>query len=103
MHLDSTLIAVVTTLLVSSIALWSNPKRPVNRVFFSASVHVAFWLLSLRGAIIAAPGEGLIWLRTASAIGAAIPLHLWLIKEVTAASELTMRRVFKASSGWLLL
>jgi len=80
MRLDFTLLAAVFVILVGLMALWANPRRPINRSLGTFSVHVLFWLLCLRGAFTS--DDGLFWVRWASAIGVFIPMHLWIIKEL---------------------
>ncbi|MBM3854731.1 MAG: hypothetical protein FJ399_16520, partial [Verrucomicrobia bacterium] len=79
MHIDLTLVAGVTAGAVGVVAFWSNPSRPVNRVFLTLSLHAALWLLTLRAALLNA--EGLFWVRVCCAVGAFIPLHLRFVKQ----------------------
>ena len=80
MLIDTTLIAAIAALLVSVVTLWSNPKRPMNRSFVAMSLLVMAWLLALRLAFAGKDGE--VWLRTASALGAAIVPLLWLMMDI---------------------
>jgi len=80
MRLDPTLIAAIIALLVSIVTLWSNPHRSMNRSFFGSSLLVTAWLLALRLAFAGENGE--IWLRVASALGAAIVPQLWLMMDL---------------------
>ena len=46
--LNSTaLFAATVVVLVGALIFWSNPKRFVNRVVFSCSIHISLWLLLL--------------------------------------------------------
>lgn len=73
------ILAALAALLTGSFALWANPKRLINRMFFSGSVHVALWLLCLEMALFTE--NGVYWIRMASAVGAFMPVHLWIVKE----------------------
>lgn len=79
MQIDISLVAASTAVLVGFSAFWSNPRRTINRLFLTLSLHAALWLISLRTTF--ASAEGLFWLRNTTAIGAYFPLHFWLIKE----------------------
>ena len=80
MKFDPTILAAVAAIGVGFAAFWANPKRSINRIFFSASLHVALWLICLQQAVNGG-AQGQSWLRTTTAVGAFIPLHLWFIKE----------------------
>lgn len=73
------MLAAFAALAVGFAVLWANPKRIINRVFFSTSLHVALWLLFFELAV--SGDEGLVWLRMATAVGALFPAHLWIMKE----------------------
>lgn len=77
--LNPAMLAAVAALAVGFAVLWANPKRVINRVFFSASLHVALWLLCLELALFSE--NGVFWIRMASLVGAFIPAHLWVVKE----------------------
>jgi C4-dicarboxylate-specific signal transduction histidine kinase len=88
---------------VGSLALWANPRRKINRFFFSASVHVSLWLICVSIARDQVDGFlGLKWLRTSAVVGAFIPLHLWLLKEVIAGDVENTKRVFWRLVGWII-
>jgi hypothetical protein len=70
-------LAALAAVTMGSFALWANPARIINRMFFSGSLHVALWLLCLELALIG--DDGLYWLRMASAVGAFLPAHLWIV------------------------
>ncbi len=100
MILPSTILAAIAVLIVSFTALWSNPRRSVNRIFFTFSLHVFIWLIALHQTF--RSGDGLWWLRLASAAGALMPWHLWMVKEAVLRHD----RVFKflqlrSSLPWL--
>lgn len=80
MQLDTTLFAAIAAFLVSIVTLWSNPRRAMNRSFFGFSLLVMTWLLALRQTFAGQDGE--IWLRIASALGAAIVPLLWWMMDV---------------------
>jgi len=77
--LNPVMLAALAALAVGFVALGANPHRTINRIFFSASLHVATWLLCLEMALFAE--DGLYWIRMASAVGAFIPAHLGIVKE----------------------
>lgn len=75
------LLTATAAVVVGFAAYWSNPHRRINATFFTASLHVALWLVSLHLAVSSSNGQW--WVRMASAVGAFIPLHLWLLKEAS--------------------
>lgn len=75
----SALIAAVIVTGVGLVVLWSNPKRLVNRLVFTCSLHIATWLILLQMAVVSS--EGLVWVRFATSVSALIPLHFWFVKE----------------------
>lgn len=91
--LNPSTLAVLAALAVGFAVLWANPKRGINRIFFSASIHVALWLLCLELAIF--QDDGLFWLRMATMVGAFIPFHLWVTKEVVRGTY-----DFRRLQGW---
>jgi signal transduction histidine kinase len=72
-------LAALAAAMMGTFALWANPARVINRLFFSGSLHVALWLLCLEMALFGQ--DGLYWLRMAAAVGAFLPAHLWIVKE----------------------
>lgn len=94
-------IAILAVLSTGGIAYWANPKRAINQVFLTASIHVAGWL----GCLYAAGNSenGLIWLRATTAVGALIPLHLWLLKEVIVSGARAYRRLIGEGIGWTVV
>lgn len=72
-------LAAVAAFAVGFSVIWANPSRRINRVFFTASLHVALWLLCFELAV--SKDGGLFWLKMTSAVGAFIPVHLWILKE----------------------
>jgi signal transduction histidine kinase len=91
----SPLIAAAAAAVVGFAAMWSNPERRINRVFFSASVHVALWQVCR---YLAAVEEDLAWFRITTAVGALLHFHLWLIKETVARRD--ERLLHKLVRGW---
>ncbi len=73
------LIPISSIVLVGAAVAWANTRRVLNRVFFSFSVHAGFWLLCVHLAVVS--GEDETWVRLASALGACITPHMWLLKE----------------------
>lgn len=98
---SSASIAAFAVVSVGLLILWSNPKRPVNKVVFSCSIHIALWLGAMHMSSTSA--SGLLWVRWTTSIAALIPLHFWLVKEAIASDfeELRARR-FGRAAGWLL-
>lgn len=95
----SVLLAAAAAACVGFAAIWSNPKRPINRLFFSASLHVAIWLLVR---YLSTAKQDFSLFRVTTAIGALIHFHLWLIKEtVVNADEPSWRKVLRGR-WWLL-
>jgi len=89
-------LAAIAAVVVGFAAIWSNPHRPINRFFFSASLHVALWLGCLFQAV-TDQEHGLFWLRMTSAVGALIILQLWLVKEtITGAGEALTGRLWRS-------
>jgi signal transduction histidine kinase len=77
--LNPAVLAALAAVALGAFALWANPARVINRVFFTGSLQVAVWLTCLELALFSA--DGLYWLRMASAVGAFLPAHLWILKE----------------------
>jgi signal transduction histidine kinase len=94
----SALFGAASVAAVGTLILWSNPKRWVNKIVFSCSLHIAVWLISLHLAL-SVREHGLLWLRWTTAISALIPLHLWLVKEAIA---LDIRYLFEISPRKIL-
>jgi signal transduction histidine kinase len=91
-------------LVVGLITLWSNPKRTVNRLFFTASMHVSVWLLSLRAVFFFGDANAVFWIRTTAAIGGILSAHAWLIKEaITGRLNLRDRKWRLRLLGWILV
>lgn len=67
-------IVAVLVIFWGGVVLWSNPKRQVNIVAFSLSIHVALWFVIRQFA--ATSSDALFWVRLAIAIGDLIPAHL---------------------------
>ncbi len=79
LQVTAALFAASAVLLIGFGAFWANPKRPVNRIFFSVSSHVAAWLLCIH--IARSLVDGVFWVRLAAGLGAFFPFHLWLLRE----------------------
>ncbi|MBP6506881.1 MAG: hypothetical protein KA257_04895 [Opitutaceae bacterium] len=83
-------------------ALWSNPSRTINRIFFAGSLHVALWLtcheLAVRSGF-----YGQFWLRAASAVGAYIPLYLWFVKEAIVHESEPLAALVRRSVRWVVI
>jgi signal transduction histidine kinase len=75
------LVAFLASVGVGCGVLAANPKRAINRAFFLASVNVAAWVISLSWLTEPTNPNPIPWIRITSAIGAFIPLCLWIIKD----------------------
>jgi signal transduction histidine kinase len=94
-------IAAVAAACVGLAALLANPKRQLNRVFFTASLHVALWLITRALATNGGPvGQDLFRLSLAGA--AFIPVHLWVIKEsIVSNGTRRLRHIVKGTGPWV--
>ena len=100
--LTTALFASVFVAVIGALILWSNSKRSVNRTVFSCSMHLGLWLLFLHFAMTIKPG--LFWLRCASAVGAAVPVHFWLVKESIASGGAGwLKAAVSRLTGWFLI
>lgn len=79
--MTTALIVAVLLLGIAGVILWANPRRTVNRLVCSCSIHGAVWLI-LRTISRAVPADaGLPWYQATVAVGTFMPLHLLFIKE----------------------
>lgn len=100
MMLSTALWAAVGAFAISTSALWSNHRRPINRTLAIMSLYVAGWLLCLHGFIIR-PGE-VKWLRAAWIAAGFYPLALWLVRDVILDPEKgTIDRLKRIRFWWL--
>src|ERR1044071_9813243 len=90
MNPSPALLAIMAVVMVGGAVLWANPSRLVNRLYLSLALHVSAWLWCVHSAV--EGGESPHWIRLASAIGAFIPAHLWLLKEARVDLWKGMRR-----------
>lgn len=95
----SALLAAMAAACVGGAAIWSNPRRPINRLFGTASIHVAAWLVCR---YIATSYENLGMYRVTTAVGALMLLHLWLIKETVANTGEQLVEKLHRGKWWLL-
>ena len=84
--------------MVGVAVIWANPSRLVNRVFFSFSVHAGLWLLCVHTAV--STGEDIHWVRLASAFGACITPHMWLLKQAIFTRDHFWIELPKWKYGW---
>lgn len=77
--IEPALLAALLVILIGSAALWSNPRRQINRIFFSVSLHVAAWLACLYMALTGV--QGLLWMRCGCMVAGLLPAHLLLLRE----------------------
>lgn len=73
------LLPIIVAAAVGIGVLWSNPRRALNRAFFSASVLTVAWLLAIKPALAGEP-DLVRSIRLASAVGALFPWQLWWIR-----------------------
>lgn len=78
--------------------VWANPDRVVNRAFFSFSLHAGVWLFCVEYAV--GTGEQERWVRLASAFGASITPHMWLLKEAILRRKNFWRGLPKWKYAW---
>lgn len=64
------------TILVGAMVLWANPRRRVNQLTSTISLHVSIWMLVRHMASVS--DNSLLWIRMAIAIGALFPVHFWI-------------------------
>ncbi|WP_414662876.1 sensor histidine kinase [Horticoccus sp. 23ND18S-11] len=96
-------LAATAAVCVGFAAFWANPRRSLNRVFLSASLHAVLWLVCRELAGIGGP-QGQKLMRVAVAIGAIIPFHLWLLKEtIVVSGQERLRGIFIRGIPWLLV
>ncbi|HVU24804.1 MAG TPA: ATP-binding protein [Opitutus sp.] len=102
MHVTLALLAGIAVTGVGLAILWANPARLVNRAVFYCSLHVATWLALLHVAVITP--EGLYWVRWSSCVGALLPLHLWIVKEIIARESFAVLvEQWKSAVAWVTL
>ncbi len=100
------LFAGIIVVAVGALVLWSNPRRTVNQVVFTCSVHIALWLVALHLTVRPAAGAaGLFWLRWTCAISASVPVHFWLVLRESLSDQrlVSVRRFFRSNGLWLLI
>ncbi|MDX2050839.1 MAG: hypothetical protein SFV15_00520, partial [Polyangiaceae bacterium] len=94
------LIAALLVTFVGFAAVWANPKRLFNCVFFTVSLHVACWLACR---YFAHAGSAVVfWIRAAFFVAAFLPLHLWFLRETVVGSFDNLKSVLKASLPWTI-
>ena len=104
--LTPALFAAITVVVVGSMILWSNPRRAVNRVVFSCSLHFSLWLTCLHLAGVAQnPASGLFWLRWTCVVSASIPIHFWLVLHgsMTTQDLAPVGRFFRSNFLWIAI
>ena len=78
------LVVALGVLVVAQWVHYGSPHRALNRIFVSLAVHVALWLFALQIAFTLSldyGNYGSLALRTARALAAFFPLHLWLVQQ----------------------
>ncbi len=97
---QSALLAIAATVIVGIVSLWANPRRNINQRFFLVSLHVSIWLMLL---YVAVSSEGSAsWLRLTAAVGAAICVPIWLLKEAILHEDESFRHVLVRGKYWIL-
>ena len=101
------LAAAILTLAIGAAAYWANPHRLINRSFMAVSLVSAGWLFCVFMAMRAgfrlstgADANPIPWIRTASAVGAFLPLIVWLMKESILASADRQHRIIQRGLFW---
>lgn len=76
----------VLTAFWGAVVMWANPRRRVNLLAFTMSIHVAIWILVRQ--LPAISPSALLWVRITMAIGAFFPAHLWIfLQSIATQSE----------------
>lgn len=97
---EAPLLAAAAAVIVGTISLWSNPQRRTNQRFLLVSLHVSLWLALL---YVALSGKGdASWLRLTAAVGAAVFLPVWLLKESILNENETFARAIFRARYWVL-
>jgi signal transduction histidine kinase len=94
------LLAAIAAACVGFSAFWSNPRRRINRLFFTASIHVAVWLVCRYTATVY---ENLFMARVTAAVGSFVHFHLWLMKESVAQPTESFSRQVYRGRYWILI
>jgi signal transduction histidine kinase len=83
------LVAFLACLAVGGGAIYSNPKRAINRTFFLLSMCIGGWLLAL-GRLTAEPPtpNPVLWLRVTSIFASFFPCLLWIVKDCVKGEKL---------------
>lgn len=88
--------------------LWANARRFTNQVFMFVTLLVAFWLLTIVGAIDAGinyekdgSGDPAVWLRCNGVFTTFLAWGLWLLNESVICQDAT--KVLQRSLKWLVL
>jgi len=97
---QSALLAVAATVVVGIVSLWANPRRNINQRFFLVSLHVSVWLLLLYVAVSSQGSAS--WLRLTAAVGAAICVPIWLLKEAILHEDESLGHVLVRGRYWIL-
>jgi signal transduction histidine kinase len=98
------LFASIVVTITGALLFWSNPRRPVNRVVFTCSLHLAIWLACLHLTFIRYHGLTLFWVRWTCAVGALIPMHFWIVKEsITGDATKVRPHWFRRAWGWIVV
>ncbi len=98
---QSPLLAVGAAVAVGLISLWANPQRRINQRFFLVSVHVSLWLLLLYGSLSGGEG-GASWLKLTAAVGAAVCLSIWLLKEAILHEDEKLVHALRRGRYWIV-
>ncbi len=99
--LDPSVLAAFAAAAMGTAALWSNPSRAINRIFFAGSLHVALWLICYELAV-SGGFYGQFWLRMGTLVGAYIPLYLWFVKEAIANHGESLSSIFRRGLHWII-
>lgn len=102
MMLSGALAAGVAVAGLAGVIVWANPRRRTNQFVAICSLNVAAWLICLH--FLFSVEEGLMWLRCTTAVGAFIPLSLWLVKEsISSPSSEKLAALLRRGIGWVAI
>lgn len=101
--LNTASIAAVVVLSVGALIFWSHPGRMINRIVFSVSINICAWLACLNMAV-TSQSNGMFWIQMSCAVGAFVPMHFWLVKEIISGDfgslvNLNLRKL----AAWILI
>ncbi|MGC4073901.1 MAG: ATP-binding protein [Nibricoccus sp.] len=100
MTFSTALWALIASLIIGVSAVCVNPRRLLNRMVLSISVHLAVWLGCLHCAFVESPGVE--WRQRAAIVAAGLVWQLWLLKSAVLKPSLTLGARLSSSWPWLV-